>query len=271
MGESKRYETLIYEVRDSVGLVTLNRPERLNAFNLEMAEDLTEILDGLERERSIRALVLTGAGRGFSSGGDVKEGGPLEAARHTWSGVDFLTFYEQTISPLMVKLKNARVPTIAAVNGVAYAHGFDFALCCDLRIASTNAAFSAFWIRLGMPPAAGTFWTLPRIVGHGRALEMMLTGRRVEAAEALEMGLLAKVVAPEDLEAEALSLARTVGEGPPVAMKMIKELTEFTSNLTFSEALRVSRSSTALSVKTQDADEALNAIRERRSPVFRGS
>lgn len=263
-------ETITYEISNSVAILRLNRPERLNAATPEMYAEMRDVLADAARTSSVRAVVIAGTGRAFCAGGDVKEGGPVQGAM-SGTSLEFLDLYEQEVGPTLLAIRGLGMPTIAAVNGPAYGIGFDIALCCDLRIASQEAIFSSYWIRLGLAPAGGTFWTLPRIVGHARAMDMMLSGRRVEADEALAVGLVTKVVpTTAELEAESMALAEAIADGPPVGMKMTKELAEIAWNLSLPEALHVVRGYNSIALKTEDAREGLNAVRERRPPGFRG-
>ena len=198
--------------RDHVTTVTLNRPEKLNAFAGTMREDLLAAL----REASGRVVVITGAGRAFCAGGDVENMARLQKAG------DVAAFRKLLEAGAAIVEQIAAMPqiVIASINGVAAGAGCNLALACDYRIASEQAKLGETFVRIGIHPDWGGTWTLPRLVGTSRALEMMLTGRMVDAAEALAMGMIDRVAT--DLAAETAALARVIADGPPIAVEGIK-------------------------------------------------
>jgi 2-(1,2-epoxy-1,2-dihydrophenyl)acetyl-CoA isomerase len=203
-------------VAEGVATITLNRPEKLNAFTGTMREDLLDALRASESEEHVRVVVITGAGRAFCAGGDVEA-----MARLQQSG-DVAAFRKLLDAGRNIVLRIASMakPVIAAVNGVAAGAGCNLALACDYRIASEQAKLSESFVRIGLHPDWGGTWLLPRLVGKSRAMELMMTGRMVDAAEALAIGMVDRVVA--DLPAETETLARALASAPPVALAGIK-------------------------------------------------
>ena len=203
-------------VRDAVATITLDRPAKLNAFTGTMREDLLHALRACESDESVRAVVITGAGRAFCAGGDVEYMGGLQQSNDTASFRRLLDAGGEVVLQIATMAK----PVIAAVNGVAAGAGCNLALACDYRIAAAGAKFSQSFVKIGLHPDWGGTWLLPRLVGRGRALEIMLSGRMVEAEEALAIGLVDRVAA--DLAAETETLAKTFAAAPPIAATGIK-------------------------------------------------
>jgi 2-(1,2-epoxy-1,2-dihydrophenyl)acetyl-CoA isomerase len=207
---------------DAVATITLNRPEKLNAFFGSMREDLLQALQAAENDVDVRAVVITGAGRAFCAGGDV----------------DFMSNLQQTNdlaafralldagSEIILQIASMSKPVIASINGVAAGAGCNLALACDYRIASDQARMSESFIRIGLHPDWGGTWLLPRLIGRGRAFELCATGRIVEAAEALQIGMVDRVVPASELAAETEKLARALASVSPVALSHIKRALE---------------------------------------------
>jgi enoyl-CoA hydratase/carnithine racemase len=259
---------LLDRPRDGVLLATLDRPERLNALTFEMFDEITALCAEVEGDPGIRVLVLTGAGRGFCAGLD------LEAAVELFemSPQEFLRGQEKWAGA-SVALRRLTTPVIAAVNGPAAGAGFSLALACDIRIASTAAKFNAAFIRVGLTGGdMGSSWLLPRIVGLGLANELLLTGRFVDADEAARIGLVNRVVEPEELLPAAYEMAAAVAANSPFGVRLTKQVVQ--ANLgasTIEEAIELENRNQALSVFTHDSREALAAFRERRQPRFSGN
>jgi enoyl-CoA hydratase/carnithine racemase len=178
--------------------------------------------------------------------------------------------YRETVPRLMCGLQSLNIPTIAALNGFAVGLGCDLALACDQRIASDTARISSIWIKRGVIPAAGGFWMWPHIVGLGRALDIILSGRFVDAAEGEKIGLYAKVVPGPDLKNEAIALAKTYASNPPIAIKLAKMMVYRGLNMDFRTAIEMAGSVQAVAHATEDRNEAMNAWREKREPRFKG-
>jgi enoyl-CoA hydratase len=215
------FETLLVERRRTgVALITLNRPDHGNGVVPQMARDLLAVFTALEEDLAVRALVITGAGKHFSAGADL------------FALDDYLTnelatkqepFNARVLYPVTQKITACRLPVIAAVNGSATAGGLDLALACDLRIASTAAKFGETYVKVGLAPGNGGAYFLPRLIGSGRAAELALTGDIVSAEEALELGLVNRVVAPDELLPTARSLAERIAANPWRAVEATKQ------------------------------------------------
>lgn len=258
------YRHILWEQRDGVAIITLNRPEALNALNYAHLEDLNHAVDRAAYDPQVRCLVITGAGRGFSAGADVKEwgsgGGEGEPAA---SWIDLA-------HALITKIYRLPKPVVAAVNGVAVGAGCDIALAADLRVASTNARFGQAYVRVGYCPDAGGSYLLPRLIGEARAMEMIYTGRIIEADEADRYGLLNRLVEPEDLMPAALELAGQLAKGPTVAIALAKENIRKNALVSIEDALRNERRAGEICGKTEDAKEGLAATLERHPANFKG-
>jgi 2-(1,2-epoxy-1,2-dihydrophenyl)acetyl-CoA isomerase len=213
------YKCLLYDVKDGVATLTLNRPERLNALGDTLREDLQDAVTRAADDPEVRVLVVTGAGKGFCSGGDVKAMNERRESRAERPLMDKVApGRDQTV----LALRNAPKPVIAAVNGAAAGAGMNLALCCDIRLASTAAKFAQAFVRRGLHPDWGGTYFLPRVVGTAKACELIFTGEVIDAQEALRLGIVSAVYAPEELMPAALALARKIADGPPVAIRLAK-------------------------------------------------
>jgi len=261
---------LVERTDDGVETWTINLPEIRNPISgTDMIDALVAAADAANRDDGLRAVILTGAGKAFSSGGNVKdmaEGtGLFGHAPHRQR-----TAYRDGIQRIPRALHQCEVPLIAAVNGPAVGAGCDLALMCDLRIASTEAFFAESFVKLGIVPGDGGAYFLPRAVGYARAAEMALTGDRVDAATALEWGLVSRVVAPDRLLAEAASLARRVAANPSHSVRMAKKLLRESEGRNLDSVLELSAAMQAIAHQTNDHHEAVAAMLERRDPEFTG-
>jgi 2-(1,2-epoxy-1,2-dihydrophenyl)acetyl-CoA isomerase len=257
-------ETVRWDVEDGVGTLTLNRPEAVNAFTARMLSELRKVLDFVERDSGVRVLVVTGAGRGFSAGQDLKE--------HMASdGADVIGEHlEKYYNPVFERLYRLEKPTVAAVHGAAAGAGMSLALACDLRIAADNARFLQAFVKIGLVPDSGSTYFLPRVVGLARALELALLGDAVDAATALQMGLVNRVVPADRLAEETRALARRLAEGPPVAQALIKRGIRYGATHDFGEALQYEAWLQATAARTEDHKEGVAAFVEKRAPRFTG-
>ncbi len=266
----KTFTEVTLHVEDRVAVLTLARPERRNPISgPELIGDLVAALEEVQSSRDVSVLILTAAGPVFSAGGDVKAmrdraetfaGSPLEIARNYHEGV-------QRIPRAFDALD---VPSIAAIQGPAIGAGCDLALFCDIRIASTAATFGEVFVNLGLIPGDGGAWYLPRLVGAQRAAELVFTGRTVGAAEALEMGLVWKVVEPGALMAEARALAAAIAARPPQALRIAKRLLRQAGRLELLDFLDASAAQQAMLHHTGDHREAVLALLEKREGTFTG-
>ena len=261
------YECLLYEVKDGVATLTLNRPERMNALGGTLREDLYDALTRASGDAAVRVVVITGAGRGFCAGGDVKAMNEAKEAGRERS----LT---ERIAPgrdrTLLAMRDAPQPIIAAVNGAAAGAGMNLALACDIRIASTAARFSQAFVKRGLHPDWGGTYFLPRLVGMARACELVFTGDVVDAAEALRLGLVSRVVKPEALMPTTLELARKIAAGPPVAIRLARRALYRNAEADLREALEYETFAQNACLETEDAREGIRAFVDKRAPVFRG-
>ena len=259
--------TVIYSKEDYIARITLNRPEQLNAFSREMEDQLIEYLAQVAKDDDIKVLVLTGTGRAFCSGGDVSEnmaeeyGGTVQKISDTFHNI---------YHGIILQLFNLDVPTIGMINGVTVGLGFDFALACDIRIGSENAKFMVGFTRMGLTPAAGGAWLMPRVMGLAKAAELIYTADFLEAEDALRLGVLNRIVPAAELEKETMALARKIGENSPLANRLAKLQIHKGLDTDLGTALELGATCQAICLTSEDTQEALVAFREKRKPVFKG-
>lgn len=258
------YQHILWEQQDGVGIVTLNRPNALNAINYACMVELNRALERAEYDPTVRSLVITGAGRGFSAGADVKEWGAGRSEGEPAAG------WVDLAQALITRIYRMPKPIVAAVNGVAVGAGCDIALASDLRIASTAARFGQAYIQVGFCPDAGGSFLLPRLIGEARAMEMIYTGRIIGADEADRFGLLNALVEPDELMPAALDLAGRLAKGPTIAIGLAKQNIRQNAMLSLEDALRNERRAGAICSQTEDAKEGLTATNERRPANFQG-
>jgi enoyl-CoA hydratase/carnithine racemase len=259
-------ETVFYEpVADGVVLVTMNRPDRGNGVVPELARDLLAALTALEADRSVRCLVLTGAGRQFSAGADLKA---MRRYLDEELAVEHEPYNARVLFPVTQRIVASRLPIVAAINGGATAGGLDLALACDLRVCSTRAKLGETYINLGLPPGNGGSWFLPRIVGAGRAAELALTGDIIDAARALEIGLVNRLAEPEELIPAAVALASRIAGKAWRAAEATKQALRASWQTDLASAMNASYYAVAALQHTDDVSEGVNAFLERRPPVF---
>ena len=253
-----------------VALVTLDRPERLNAMSHELVADLHDALDEVGADTSCRVVVLTGAGRGFCAGLDLKGAGPAPGTEGLGRAQAGMTS-QQHIARLVPKLRSLRQPVIAAVNGPATGGGLALALASDVRIAAESARFNVAFVRIGLSGCdIGVSWMLPRLIGASKAFELMLTGRLIDAAEADRIGLVSRVVPDGQVVDAALELAAEIAANSPFGVWMTKEV--MWSNLetgSLQAAIDLENRTQILTSMTEDMPEAMNAFLEKRAPEFR--
>lgn len=259
---SKHHETIIVTGESHVLTVKLNRPEQLNAINALCREELTSVFHGYRDDPQWRAMIVTGAGRAFSAGADLKDGSVDE---------DVITSVESRwFGDFRVALAETGKPTIAAVNGFALGGGFELALACDFRIASQAAAFAMPEITFGSIPAGGATQRISRLAGTSNALEIVLMGERIDADTALRMNLVNRVVAPDRTMEEAMAWARKLSAKAPLAIKYGRECVIKGAEVPMFEAIRMETYLGGLLRATEDRLEGRNAMAEKRPPQFKG-
>jgi len=259
-------ETCYHErVADGVAMLTLNRPDRGNGVVPEMARDILDALTTLEQDRSVRVLVLTGAGPQFCAGADLVEFQRYIAERLP---VDHEPYNARVLWPVTQRLVGCRLPIIAAINGGATAGGLDLALACDMRIASTRARMGETYIKLGLNPGNGGTYFLPRLVGSGLAAELAFTGDILDAGRALEIGLVNRVVEPDMLLNETTALAARIAAYPRLALEATKQQLRQSWHLDLISSMNLSFWGVATMSHTEDLKEGIAAAREKRPPRF---
>jgi enoyl-CoA hydratase len=259
-------DTLFYDFpAEGVALLTLNRPERGNGVVPEMAADLREAFDDLEGDPEVRALVLTGAGRQFCAGADLRA---MQAYLRDRQPVEHEPFNARVLYPVTQRFVASRLPIVAAVNGGATAGGLDLAMACDIRIASTRAKLGETYVKLGLPPGNGGAYFLPRLVGSGMAAELFLTGDVVDAARALEIGLVNRVVEPEALVGEAVALAARIAAHPRRAVEATKQALRASWQQDLQTAITSGYWAVAALQYTDDVREGVEATLDKREPRY---
>ncbi|HSF04710.1 MAG TPA: enoyl-CoA hydratase-related protein [Methylomirabilota bacterium] len=261
------YKCLLYEVKDGIATLTLNRPDRLNALGDTLRDDLLDAVTRAAADAQVRVMVLTGAGKGFCAGGDVKA---MNESREAGRERPVLDKIVPSRDRTLLAMRDAPQPIIAAVNGAAAGAGMNLALACDLRIASTAAKFSQAFVRRGLHPDWGGTYFLPRVVGMAKACELIFTGDLIDAQEALRLGLVSQVVAPEELLPTVHELARKIAAGPPLAIRLAKRALYHNADCDLRQALEFETFAQNVCQDTEDAREGVRAFVEKRAPVFRG-
>lgn len=257
------YKTLAYEKKENIGILTINRPEKLNAISNELTKELKQFLEDLENDEEIRVLIITGAGdKAFVAGADISELVDRDARmgrRVSRERQEIFSFIE-----------NLHIPVIAAVNGYALGGGLELALACSIRIASEKAQFGAPEVKLGIIPGDGGTQRLPRLVGSGRAMEMILTGDFIDAEEAYRIGLVNKVYPHDQLQEKAIELARRIASRPPLAVRFAKDAVNRSQEGGTISGYTLESYLHALSCTTEDKKEGVSAFLEKRKGKFRG-
>jgi enoyl-CoA hydratase/carnithine racemase len=259
-------EQLRFDVHERVATLTLNRPEKLNAFTLEMIDAWADALETCRRDDAVHAIVITGAGRAFCAGGDLAE--MRERVEETpLQQKDFIFRHVHRIAETLELLDK---PVIAAVNGVANGAGMDMALMCDLRFAAEEARFAEGYVKLGLVPGDGGAYFLPRIVGTAKALELLWTGDTLDARAALELGIVNQVLPADELLDHTYRFAQRLVNSPALAIRAIKRLVYQGQRSDLRTSLDAVSSLMAITGSSHDHREALSALAEKRPPVFEG-
>lgn len=259
---SQSYETLLLEQRGRVAIITINRPEKRNALNIKTREEGAELLDQLRSDDSVGVVIFTGAGdKAFVAGADIAEfaGRTANMQREVMLGRSLFTAIDTFPKPI-----------IAMINGYCLGGGCELALACDLRIASETASFGQPEINLGIIPGGGGTQRLTRLVGEGKAMELILTGEMIDAKTAFSIGLVNHVVPPDQLESRTIEIANRIAEKGPIAVRLAKEAVKLASRSNLDEGLKREVDLFALCFATEDKDEGVKAFLEKRKPEFKG-
>lgn len=257
-------ETVQYRlIEDNVALITLDRPEAANAFSHQLLDDLTEVVQHVNQQKDIRATIITASGeKAFCAGADLKERAGMTD--------DEVVQTVHKIGKTVHAVENIKSPVICAINGVAFGGGLELALACDLRIAADHAKFGLTETSLGIIPGAGGTQRLPRLIGLGKAKEMIYAAKRVEAEEAYTIGLVERVVPSEDMLDKALELAHSIASNAPVALRQAKQAINKGYNVDLETGLQIESMSYQVTIPTEDRLEGLRAFKEKRKPEYKG-
>jgi 2-(1,2-epoxy-1,2-dihydrophenyl)acetyl-CoA isomerase len=261
------YEHIDIIEDDRVVTITLNRPEKLNAFAGHMRRDLAEALEEAGSDHSVRVVVITGAGRAFCAGGDLKFTAELIERKEAEEFCRLLGSARRVITAIRQMTK----PVIASVNGPASGAGCNLALACDLRIASTAASFSQSFVKVGLHPDWGGTYFLPRLVAPNKACEMFFLGESIDAWEALNLGIVNRVVKPEELESATRQLAERLRDAPPIAVAAAKQAVYMSQSAELEEMLRFENDAQLRCFESHDGREGVRAFLEKRDPKFKGN
>lgn len=253
-----------------VTAVTLNRPERMNALSRQMIDELLAVIGATNAGNETRVIVVTGAGRGFCGGADLKDlNGPAGLLPQA-SPESKRQGLRHGVQPLIRALRDCDVPVIAMVNGDAAAGGCDLALACDIRIGSERTRFMESFARIGLFPGTGGCWFLPRMVGLSKAAEMVFTGDPIGAQEAYQWGLISQLVPHAELHERTMALARRIAAGPPIALRLAKMVLQRGVDMSLETSLELAAASESITLTSDDHREGLAAFLEKREAKFRG-
>jgi len=255
-----------WALADGVATLTLNRPEKLNAFNAAMLDEWVALLEQAQADPQVRAIVLTGAGKGFCSGGDVDDMGSSDAN----TALRIKQRLRDGVQRIPELLQRIDKPVIAAINGVATGAGLDLALMCDVRFLAAGARVGETYARIGLVPGAGGAWFLPRLVGVAKALELFWSSELLDAQEALRIGLVNRVVPDADLLAHAQQFAARVAQAPPLSVQLIKRAVYQGTQTDLTTSLDLISSHMTLVRNSRDHAEALATLREKRPGNYEG-
>ncbi len=256
-------KVLLVEEKDGIAVLTLNRPKVMNSFNFALLNSLKEQVDALKFNTNVRVVIITGADRkAFCAGADLKE-------RTTFDELQVKEFIF-TIRNLFTSIEHLNKPVIAAINGVALGGGTELALACDIRIAAMNASMGLTETRLAIIPGAGGTQRLPRLIGRGKAKELIFTGRRVDAREALQIGLVNQIYDPESLLTECQKMAAMICETGPIAIEQAKYAINYGLETDLHTGLGIESNAYWVTIPTEDRLEGLAAFQEKRKPVYKG-
>lgn len=260
-------EHLLVERRGGVLLLTMNRPEALNALMPSMTDEMRRTVEDAVTDSDVRALVITGAGRAFSAGGDVKN---MAAQTGRRTPNDVRRRIREGTGPLIMAIATIEKPVVAAVNGLAYGGGFSIAMACDIVYAARSARFAQAFVKRGLVPDTGSTWFLPRLIGPWRARELMFTGEPVDAERANALGLVNRVCDDATVLDEAIALAEKLAAGPTMAIGMIKTLVSEGMRGDLRQAIDAEADAQGIAMESEDFREGVAALLDKRDPAFQG-
>lgn len=255
------FETVLYKVQNGAAYITLSRPDKLNAFTEQMNKEIQTALKNASRDKDVRAIVITGAGRAFCAGEDL--GGLSDELDHG-------EVLRQRYNPMLLELDRCEKPVIAAVNGVAAGAGMSLALACDFRLASDKASFVEAFIHIGLVPDAGNLYHLPRIIGHAKAMELAVLGEKLPASKAKELGLVTEVYSADEWEGSVSAFADKLAAMPTKAIGLIKRSLKASWHSSLGDFLERDAQSQRIAGQTSDHREGVQSFLEKRKPVFSG-
>lgn len=257
------YNTIKYEVNEHIAKLTMNRPDALNALNSEVLDELDKVLDEIKENKDIRVLIITGEGRSFIAGADIKEMSDLGGLEAKHFGNKGLAVFR--------KLELLPIPVIAQINGFALGGGCELAMSCDIRIASTKALFGQPEVHLGLIPGFGGTQRLQRLVGQGWAKYLIYSAENIKADKALEIGLVQNVVEPEELENTVNELANAIASQAPIAVRLAKEAINTGAQVDIDQAMKVEENAFGLVFTTEDKNVGTKAFIEKQNPEFKNN
>lgn len=262
------FNDILYSLDHGVARITLNKPEKLNALSWGSWAEIEHAITAADDDDDVKAVLITGAGRGFCAGTDLTTG----TRESDWPDRPLAGRPGLMRSRYLgtAQVYHCRKPTIAAVNGASVGAGFSLAMACDIRVASEAARFSAIFVKRAIVADTGCTWFLPRLVGVENALKLMYTGRIIDAAEALRIGLVSEVVPADELDARASELAHEIASGPSVAIELMKRLTQESMSRGLDEQIELEQFLQGCTHSTEDAAEGRQSFLEKREPVFKG-
>ncbi|MDT8319513.1 MAG: 2-(1,2-epoxy-1,2-dihydrophenyl)acetyl-CoA isomerase PaaG [Xanthomonadales bacterium] len=260
------FNTLLFEVQDGVGTLTLNRPQSLNSFNIEMHEEIRGVLKQLREDAAIRCVLLTGSGRGFCAGQDLGD----RSVSAQDGPIDLGDSVEKYYNPLIRAIMTLPKPVVCAVNGVAAGAGASLALACDIVLAARSASFVQVFCKIGLVPDSGGSWNLPRAVGLPRAKGLAMLGDKLSAEQAESWGMIWRCVDDEELQSEAARLARHLATQPTRGLGMIKKLLTESAGNSLHQQLELEKEAMRMLGQSHDYQEGVAAFLEKRAPHFKG-
>ncbi len=260
------FENIRFDINDGLAILTLNRPDRLNAFTVEMHAEVKQVFKQIEKDTTVRCLVVTGNGRGFCAGQDLS----ARAVAPSGEAPDLSESLEQNWNPLIRSISELEMPVLCAVNGVAAGAGANVALACDIVYAARSASFIQAFNKLGLVPDAGGTWNLPRLVGQARAMGLCLLGDKVMAEEAQAMGMIYQVCDDDQLLSEVTAVGKRLASAPTKGLALMKRAIRESSGNSLNQQLDLERDLQGVAGRSEDYREGVDAFMNKREPVFKG-